>query len=259
MISSRTTVLLFLGSAALLAGFYVVLAKMEGTLEAQLANRMALAVDQLGKDDLELRLGGIYTLEGLARTSESEYGPIMAILTAFVRERASVTKTQPPKEPQMRLATDLQAALDVIGRRRHAYGDGESQRLDLRRTDLRRVNLAGAKLAGAILSEVRLEEANLAGINLEGAILRAAHLEHSNLADAKMQGAFLLNTSLTGARLRNANLQGAFLGGARFDDADLLGADLTDATGLTWEQLKLARKDNRTRFPDYLNRPVKAD
>jgi hypothetical protein len=252
MVSPRKTVLLFLGSAALLTGFYLTLDKLKDTLEAQLADRLTQAVDQLRDRNLGVRLGGIYALERLARTSENDYWPIMEILTAFVRERASVTKNQPPKEPPLRLAPDIQAALDVMGRRRHTYQDGESQRLDLRGTDLRRVNLAGAKLAGAILSEVRLEEANFAGISLEEAILRAAHLEHSNLTGAKMQGAFLLNTRLNGARLRNANLQGAFLGGARFDGAELLGADLTDANGLTWEQLKTARKDNRTRLPAYL-------
>ena len=249
MISPRKTVLLLLGGAALLTGFYLTLDKLKDTLEGQLADRLTQAVDQLRDRNLEVRLGGIYALEGLARTSESEYGSIMEILTAFVRERASLTKNQPPKEPPPRLAPDLQAALDVIGRRRHTYQDGESQRLDLRGTDLRRAHLAGAKLAGAILSEARLEEANLAGIGLEGAILRAAHLEHANLVEARMQGAFLLNTGFNGARLRNANLQGAFLGGAHLDSADLLGADLTDANGLTWEQLKLARKDNRTRLP----------
>jgi hypothetical protein len=259
MISSRTTVLLFLGSAALLTGFYLTLDKLKDTLEGQLADRLTQAVDQLRDRNIAVRLGGIYALERLARTSESEYWPIMEVLTAFVRERAPVTKNQPPTEPPPRLAHDVQAALDVIGRRRHTYKDGESQRLDLRGTDLRRAHLAGAKLAGAILSEVRLEEANMAGISLEEAILRATRLEHSNLTDAKMHGAFLLNTSLNGARLRNANLQGAFLGGTRLDGAELLGADFTDATGLSWEQLKLARKDKRTRFPDYLKRPVKAD
>lgn len=253
MVSPRKTVLLFLGSAALLTGFYLTLDKLKATLEGQLADRLTQAVDQLRDRNLEVRLGGIYALERLARTTENDYWPIMEILTAFVRERASVTKNQTPKEPPLRLAPDIQAALDVIGRRRHAYKDGESQRLDLRAADLRRAHLAGAKLAGAILSEVRLEKANLAGISLEGAILRAAYLEHSNLTDAKMQGAFLLNTSLKGARLRNANLQGAFLGGARFDEADLLGADLTEATGLTWEQLEMARKDNRTRLPASLS------
>jgi len=253
MIASRKTVLWFLGGAALLTGLYLTLDKLKDTLEAQLADRLTQAVDQLKDRNLEVRLGGIYALERLARTSESEYWPIMEILTTFVRERTSVTKNQPLKEPPLRLAPDIQATLDVIARRRHTYRDGESQRLDLRGTDLRRANLAGAKLAGAILSEVRFEEANLAGIGLEEAILRAAHLENSNLADAKMQGAFLLNTSLNGARLRNANLQGAFLSGTRFDGADLLGADLTDANGLVWEQLKMARKDNKTRLPAYLS------
>jgi len=252
MISPRQTVLLFLGGAALLTGFYLTLDNLKDTLEGQRADRLTRAVDQLRDRNLEVRLGGIYALEQLARTSEHEYWPIMEILTTFVREHASATKNQTPKEPPLRLAPDIQAALDVIGRRRHAYQDGESQRLDLRGTDLRRAHLAGAKLAGAILSEVRLEDANLAGISLEEAILRAAHLEHSNLADAKMQGAFLLNASLQGARLRNANLHGAFLGGTRFDGADLLGADLTAANELTWEQLKTARKDNRTRLPAYL-------
>lgn len=253
MIASRKTVLWFLGGAALLTGLYLTLDKLKGTLEAQLADRLTQAVDQLRDHNPEVRLGGIYALERLARTSESEYWPIMEILTTFVRERTSVTKNQPLKEPPLRLAPDIQATLDVIARRRHTYRDGESQRLDLRGTDLRRANLAGAKLAGAILSEVRFEEANLAGIGLEEAILRAAHLENSNLADAKMQGAFLLNTSLNGARLRNANLQGAFLSGTRFDGAELLGADLRDANGLIWEQLKLARKDNKTRLPAYLS------
>src|SRR5438132_1673615 len=160
MITSRKTVLWFLGGAALLTGLYLTLDKLKDTLEAQQADRLTQAVDQLRDRNLEMRLGGIYALERLARTSESEYWPIMEILTAFVRERTSVTKNQ---------------------------------------------------------------------------------------------GAFLLNTSLNGARLRNANLQGAFLSGTRFDGADLLGTDLTDANGLTWEQLKMARKDNKTRLPAYLS------
>src|SRR2546422_7483727 len=195
MIASRKTVLWFLGGAALLTGLYLTLDKLKDTLEAQLADRLTQAVDQLRDRNIEVRLGGIYALERLARTSESEYWPIMEILTAFVRERASVTKNQPPPEPPLRLALDIQAALDVLGRRRHTYRDGESQRLDLRGTDLRRANLAGAKLAGTILSEVRFEEANLAGIGLEGGVFRAGHLGNLNLAEPKMQGAFLFKTS----------------------------------------------------------------
>src|SRR5213594_3178354 len=128
MIASRKTVLWFLGGAALLIGLYLTLDKLKDTLEAQLADRLTQAVDQLRDRNLEVRLGGIYALERLARTSESEYWPIMEILTTFVRERTSVTKNQPLKEPPLRLAPDIQATLDVIARRRHTYRDGESQR-----------------------------------------------------------------------------------------------------------------------------------
>ena len=248
----RKTLILTFGSTVLLAGFYLTLDKLRVTLEAHLTNRLAQAVGHLGSDNLELRLGGIYALERIAAGSERDYWPIMQVLTTYVRERASVRKNQGLKEPPKRLAPDIQAALDVIGRRRHSYKDGETQRLDLRGTDLRRANLAGAKFAGAILSEARLEEANLAGIRLDEAILRESHLERANLTEAKVEGAFLLNTRLNGSGLRAANLREAFLVGTRFDGADLLGTDLTDAFGLTWEQLKTARKDNRTRLPGYL-------
>lgn len=243
---------------ALLAGFYLILDKLKHTLDVQLADRLTQAVDQLGSGNLEVRLGGVYALERLARASEHDYWPIMEILTTFVRTRTSVRKNQVLKEPPSRLAPDIQTALDVIGRRRHSYKDGESQRLDLRGTDLRRANLAGANWAGAILSQVHLEEANLAGIHLEDAILRAAQLDRANLTEATMERSFLLNASLKGTRFGTANLREAYVGGARFDEADLLGADLTDAFGLTWEQIKTAKKDNRTRLPDYLRLPAQA-
>ncbi len=252
MNSPRKTVLLFLGSAALLTGFYLTLDKLKDTLEGQLADRLTQAVDQLRDRNLEVRVGGIYALERIAISSDRGYWPIMQILTTYVREHASIRKDQALQEPSGRLAPDIQAALDVIGRRRHAYQDGESQRLDLRGTDLRRANLSGAKFAGAILSQTHLEEANLSGISLDDAILREVHLAHANLTDAKMERAFLLNAYLEGARLQNASLRESFLVGTRLEGADLLGADLTDANGLTWEQLKTARKDNKTRLPAYL-------
>jgi len=249
---SKKTLAFFLGSAALLAGFYVVLDKMQDTLEGRLAEHMALAVDQLGKDNLELRLGGIYTLERLARHSENESGPVMEILAAFVRERASWKEDRAQQDLPLKLAPDIQAALTVIGRRKHVYKDGETQRLDLRKTDLRRADLSGAHLEGAILSGAHLEGAILNGAYLMEAILREARLEHASLIGARLEKAYLSGARLDGAVLREARLTEAFASGARLDGADLLGADLTDVFGLTWEQIKTARKDNRTRFPDDL-------
>lgn len=220
----------------------------------QLADRFVQAVDQLGNENLELRLGGIYGLERIARRSEKFYGPTMDILVTYVREHAPWRTAQTPAKP----AADLQAALTVLGRRTRTYNNGESQRLDLRNLDLRRANLSGAHLEGAILSGTHLEEANLQGIHLEEAILRVAHLEQANLSGAFMQKAFLAGARLDGAILREAHLEEAFVSDARLDGADLLGANFSDAFGLTWDQIKTAKRDNRTRLPDELKpqRPV---
>lgn len=248
----RKSLTLTLAGAGLLAGLYITLDKVKATLESQVADRLTQAVGHLGHENLGVRLGGIYALEQLARSSKEDYWPVMVILSAYVRERARAPQAQNFLESPKRPAQDIQAALDVMGRRRHAFRNGETQRLDLRGTDLRLANLAGTKFEGAIFSNAHLEDANMAGISLDEAILREAHLEKANLSEARLEKSFLLNARLNGANLQNASLREAYVQGTRFDNARLLGADFTAASGLTWEQLQAAFKDNRTRLPDYL-------
>jgi hypothetical protein len=63
--------------------------------QAQVTERFTRAIHQLaasytnGKKRLEIRVGGIYALEGIARESAEYYWPVMEILTAYVRENAS--------------------------------------------------------------------------------------------------------------------------------------------------------------------------
>ena len=244
---------LFLGSAALLAGFYFTLDKLRVTVERHMTDRFVQAIDQLGKDNLEIRLGGIYALERMAATSEKDHWTIMEVLTAYLREHAR-WKEDPiagEQQPVPLLAADIQAILTVLGRRSRTYQDGEHQRLDLRATDLRRVNLSGAHLEGAILSEVHLEGANLKSVHLEQAILRRAELKKANLTEAHLNKAFLGQ----GAMLKQAHLEEAYFIGAHLEGADLLGADFRDAFSLTWDQIKLALRDDTTRFPPYLTAP----
>lgn len=252
-------IVLFLGVAVLLAGSYLTLDKLGDTLESQLTSRFIQAVEQLRSNDLEIRLGGIYALERIAAESERDHGPIMDILTAYVRTHAPWREGSEPAPPTLK--ADIQTILKVLGRRSRTYKRGESQRLDLRATDLRRANLSGAFLEGAILSEAHLEEANLSGAHFSEAILRKVHLSQAVLASADLEEAFLGQARLNGANLSGANLRKAYLMGASLASADLLGADLTDAYGLTWEQVNTARRDNRTRFPDYLRgaEPAKQD
>ncbi|XHX78500.1 MAG: pentapeptide repeat-containing protein [Stenomitos frigidus ULC029] len=201
--------------------------------------RFSKAVDQLGSDKLEVRLGGIYALERIAQDSARDHWTIMEVLTAFVREQSPVAANtrsqvkrsfveealQPevPKDEPASVTQDVQAALTVIGRR-EVKNDPEGKFLDLSRS-----HLSGANLRGAILN---------------GAILRGA----------KLRDAYLYNADLESADLRGANFSSAILWGAKLRDAYLKGANLsstylTSVQGMTEEQLNSANLCQTT-LPD---------
>lgn len=61
---------------------------------------------------------------------------------------------------------------------------------------------------------------------------------------------------LGGAGLGGADLTEAWLGAANMTQAGIEGADLSNARGLTQEQVNSARGDRRTRLPAELIRPA---
>jgi uncharacterized protein YjbI with pentapeptide repeats len=250
--------------------------------EGQITERFTRAIEQLGSEEMAIRLGGIYALERIAYDSKKDYWPIMETLTAYVRENApwppkdlAATTAKEPSAPK--LATDIQAVLTVLGRRKYRFKYGEDERLDLTNTnlhgaDLREVHLEGAHISGAHLEgadlrrthledaglrKVHLEQADLREAYLEGAHLREAHLEEAHLSGAHLKQARLMGAHLEGADLVDARLEGAVLLGAHLEGADLRGAhlegaDLGGATGSTREQLAKAITDEKTVPPDYL-------
>jgi hypothetical protein len=56
--------------------------------QIRITENFSKAIEQLGSDKLEVRLGGIYLLERISKESSDDYWPIMESLTAFVRERS---------------------------------------------------------------------------------------------------------------------------------------------------------------------------
>ncbi len=233
---------------------------VEVAQEGQITERFTRAIEQLGSEKLEVRLGGIYALERIAGDSEKDHWPIMEVLTTYLRRRTEGSTLIKP------IPLDIQAILAVIGRRRVEF-DPPEQRLDLRRTNLSGANLMKANLARANLVFARLfgadlSEANLSGGNLSGGNLSEADLSGANLSGADLPGANLSKVNLSGANLsgarlsypglRPANLSEAILSGADLTRADLRGANLRDAVGLTREQIESAITDETTVLPDYL-------
>jgi uncharacterized protein YjbI with pentapeptide repeats len=208
--------LLTLGAGLLAAGALVFTARnFILSREGQVTDRYTKAIEQLGSDKgLDVRIGGIYALERVARDSAKDHPAVMEVLTAFIREH-SREQWRPQdsggREQEPRTRPDVHAAVTVVGRR--------DAKRDIEPINLNGAYLFHADLTGADLTDARLRDAKLVRAYLAGAKLSGARLGHADLS-----GADLTNADLTGARLRDAKLVRANL-----TQADLTGADLTDA------------------------------
>jgi len=292
----RKTIGQLLGGAAVLIGagfaYLQFTQQQQAARDLFIANQVSKGFELLGNKDNQpqQRLGGIYALEGVMNGSKQYSRPVLEALCAFVRDETqaklaatrarnattagatprdsrnrsrAVTKTDTEPEPP---ASDIQAALTVIGRRvaredavphfhnahipkadlTGAYMMGadlsgaDLTGANLTGANLTGANLMGANLTGASLTGADLVRANLTGANLTGAELTGANLRDANLTDANLFGANLTGANLFVANLDRANLIGGNLTRAYLNSANITGANLTDASGLTAQQLDKA-------------------
>ena len=81
--------LLTLGAGLLAAGALLFTARnFILSREGQVTDRYTKAIEQLGSDKLDVRIGGIYALERVARDSAKDHPTVMEVLTAFIREHS---------------------------------------------------------------------------------------------------------------------------------------------------------------------------
>lgn len=203
----------------------------------QITERFTKALEQLGADELYVRVGGIQALGRLIHDSPIHHDDTLEVLAAFISHRAPTAtryagtrkagdNTADGSEPSdtHRLPTaDVQAALTVIAHRprrpeRRAIALAG---IDLAGADLESANLARADLVGADLADVRLRKADMTRANLRAATLIGADLESADLTSADLSVA-----DLKGANLPTADLRYTYARGANFTDANLADADM---------------------------------
>jgi uncharacterized protein YjbI with pentapeptide repeats len=248
---ARTALVQALGGAALVGTLYFTAVSLQDsrantdrTLEltrrGQIADRFTRAVTQLGDAALDVRVGGIYALEQVARDATEDRKPIVEILTSYLQEHDRWQPSLPTPSPspapntgdsggspEPMLRADFQAVVTVLGRR--VRDPSEQDHLNLSGVDLKSGNFGGAHLEGANLVGAHLEGAYLVGAHLEGASLDGADLEGASLLSAHLEGASLDGADLEGASLLSAHLEGAYLVGAHLERANLDDAHLERA------------------------------
>ena len=231
--AARITLAQIIGGVVLLLGLYFTYQNaktaqqtLRVTEDGKITERFSKAVELLGHANLDVRIGGIYALERIARDSKYDHSTVIEILAAYVTQHArrkeeednSASATSDPKLPNS-LAADVQVALDAIGRRK--WKDSE--------TLSRPILLLGIDLRAAILTNANLRGVYLFGSDLRMAFLNGAKFNRAKLSDVDFRGAHVFNTDFSGSLIR--------------------GVDLSTSVGLTWEQIKTAIMDEHTKLP----------
>ncbi|MFG3287070.1 pentapeptide repeat-containing protein [Streptomyces sp. NPDC048111] len=278
----RTTLLQVVGGLVVLSGAYATWRQLRvsqdglrATQEGYVTDRFSRAVDQLGSDKLDVRIGGLHALWRIAEQSARDREAIISIQAAYLRTHLP----WPPAGPHAPAAdapindiapletrgADAQVALTALGVLcRHR----EQSWVNLSITDLRRadcdglwfpeVNFDRACMEAAGLYHANLTQASLVSVNLRHADLTTAVLRRARCVLADLRAAKLVETDLrdadfTESDLREANLRKADAHGAVFLRADLRLADLrgTDLStaDLTEARLSGALASEHTRWP----------
>ena len=126
---ARATWAQILGGAILLVGLGFTWRRIDLAREGQITDRYIRAIEQLGNDKTEVRIGAVYALERISRESQRDHWPIMEILATYVRDNAlwnDAIGEQLPATPN----STVKAILRVFGRRNRKH-ETEQQFLDL--------------------------------------------------------------------------------------------------------------------------------
>jgi type IV secretory pathway VirB2 component (pilin) len=252
----RTALLAFVAGLVAVVGAVFTGLTWRLNQRGQITERFTKAVDQLGHVSPDIRQGGIYALEQIARDApRTHHDAVVAVLTAFVREHAPWPPTDISSESNASVATaivkrliagsrrpiassraqaargdaeirpagDVQAAMTVLARRDPSR---DRQVLNLGGVDLRGADLSDASFHNASFAETHLENANLIRADVRGAIFPRAYLNDASLHGARLDGASLVWAHLQSAEfwraeLRDVHWQGAHLEGAKLKKASL--------------------------------------
>ena len=215
--------------------------------QEQAGERFARALDQLGSEQLDVRLGGIYGLERIAARASAAAtaaggayrppgpegsgepqggGPVDREGSGEPQGGAPVNRGEPDPSPAFWAAQDRAQVFEILSAyirttsHRPPIGPATSESLQVRQADVsaaltvlaRRTVLDGdppLDLSGSVLPGARLGWARLAGADLRGADVRGTSLQHAELAGVHLEQALLCGTQLQGADLRGAHLAGA--------------------------------------------------
>jgi uncharacterized protein YjbI with pentapeptide repeats len=200
------------------------------------AERFSRAINQLGSDKMDIRIGGILSLDMLAKANADYHWPIMDVLASYIQENTKASYERAASAVELGwdavelppLPNDIYYALLALTNRNTQHDALANNYIDL----------SGSCLCYAAVAA----DADLRWCDLSNTHLEMASFRRTDLHAARFNGAWLTGCDLTGANLEAVSFVGAVLDGAQ----------LAEVRGLSWEQLGQAASLDQARLPDYL-------
>jgi len=220
LISGAGTLATILGGIFLYLNFGIARKNTELAESRLITERFSKAVEQLGdKERQAVRLGGIYSLERIAKDSLDDRWTVMEVLTSYVRNQS------PTNDDDFitGINTEIQAILDVIARR-NTDSESNKKAIDLSFTDLSHANLYNAKLNLIYFRGTHFYRSNFIGAELKGIRLIDAQLDESNLSNTKLQAVDLTKASMVSVCLHKSEIDCSIIDNANFRWASFIEA-----------------------------------
>jgi len=222
LISGAGTLATIVGGIFLYLNFKVARKNTEIAESRLITERFSKAVEQLAdKDRQAVRLGGIYSLERIAKNSPDDHWTVIEVLTSFVRDQSPVTDNSSNEE----ISTEIQAILDVISRR-NTGAETEENSINLCGTNLPHANFYKAKLIRIYFLGANFYKSNFTKAELNGVVLLGAKLDCAVFSEAKLFAVSLDRARMASARLHNAEIYRSKLNNANFYQSSFIEAKI---------------------------------
>ncbi len=211
-----------------------------------LDGRFNNAIEGLGKNNekgepiLEIRIAALYILESIAQKNISDHIRIMETLCAYIQQNSPRDIEKETHNDSKPLRTDIQIALNIIGRRDGWPENKKRMKIELDQKyyiTLWDCNLHGARIDNGNFNKARFNRSNISNAIFSNIKLIDARFPRTNLSkttfaytnmnDAKVRQANLTDAKIHDVIMRNANMKYSYA----------YTADFLRCTNFTQEQL----------------------
>jgi len=184
----------------------------------QVTERFSKAVEHIGdKENVSVRIGGLYALEKIALDSEKERATIQKVIASFIRRPPYLDKSKTTISSNLNDCPDIHIAIKIfrdLNNSSDSYPDLSNARLeylDLSRLDLSKLNFTGASFKGSSLKYANLNKSNFV----------TSDFEKSDLSNVSVHSTNFMNTDFTKSILFQSTIKDCCLSFSKFEEAEI--------------------------------------